>query len=244
MPQQPMDEPMSKRNKKNKESQMTKQDPTDNASAVQDLEEAAIAASKSNDKKSSDEKKQQSEKKQEPETPIEILPSELQKLKNEAEEFKDKYWRLLADTENTRKRMQKERQDLHKFAVQNVILELLPSLDTFENALNCSEQSSEEVKNWSLGFKMILEQLKTMLSNHNVQPFSSEGMMFDPHHHEAVETLETQEHPDGTILQEFVRGYKMGERTIRPARVKVAKAPKEVDEEKENSKPENEQDEE
>ena len=73
---------------------------------------------------------------------------------------------------------------------------------------------------------MILDQFKEILTNHNVVAFSSEGKIFDPHHHEAVEIEETEEYPDGTIIQEFVRGYTMGEQTIRAARVKVAKLPK------------------
>lgn len=164
----------------------------------------------------------------------EVSAEEWQKLKNEVEEFKNKYWLLLAESENARKRIQKERQELTKYAIQNIISELLHPLDTFENALKSSDQAVDEVKNWALGFNMILNQFKDMLNNHNVTPFSTEGKQFDPHFHEAVETEETEEYSDGTIVHEYLRGYKMGDTVIRPARVKVAKAPKQPQDEKEN----------
>lgn len=150
---------------------------------------------------------------------------EWQKLQNEAAEFKDKYWRLLADSENTRKRLQKEKEDLSKYAVENVVCELLQPLDTLEQALGCIEQASDEIKNWAVGFKMILDQFKGILGNHDIYPFSAVGQHFDPHHHEAMEAVETEEYPDGVVIEEILKGYKMGEKTIRAAKVRVAKAP-------------------
>ena len=71
---------------------------------------------------------------------------------------------------------------------------------------------------------MILTQFKDILASHKVIPFHSEGLKFDPHLHEVIEMEETEKHEEGTIIQEFVRGYKCGDRILRPARVKVAKA--------------------
>ena len=147
-------------------------------------------------------------------------------MKAELADHKDKYWRLLAESENQRKRMQKERQEYVSYAVKNALLEILQPLDNLDHALSFTDQMSEEVSNWAMGFQMILTQFKDALANQNIKSFSSLHQHFDPHLHEAVETLETEEHPDGTILQEFVKGYKMGDRVIRPARVKVAKGPK------------------
>jgi molecular chaperone GrpE len=121
--------------------------------------------------------------------------------------------------------MQKEKQESTRYAVDNVMSELLGPLDNLENALGFAEHSSEETRNWAMGFRMILAQFKEIMQNHGIVPFSSEGMRFDPHLHEAVEMEETDKKPEGTVLQEFIRGYKSGERIIRPARVKVAKAP-------------------
>jgi molecular chaperone GrpE len=144
---------------------------------------------------------------------------------DELKEYKEKYLRLLADVDNTRKRMQKEKQEMTRFAVENVIAEILGPIDNLENALQFTQQMSEEVRNWAQGFLMILGQFKDVLSNHGVTAFHSEGSKFDPHLHYAIETEETSEKPDGTILKEYVKGYRSGERTVRPARVKVAVLP-------------------
>jgi len=159
------------------------------------------------------------------ETPVEKGPAQLEELK----EYKDKYLRLLAEMENTRKRLHKEKQETTRFAIDNVIVEFLGPLENLENALACAEQMSPEVKNWALGFQMIAAQFKEVLENHGVRAFSSKGMLFDPHRHEAVEIEETDAVEEGTILQEFVKGYQCGERIIRPARVKVAKKSNIVD---------------
>ena len=77
---------------------------------------------------------------------------------------------------------------------------------------------------------MILSQFKEVLGNHSVIYFQSEGMHFDPHMHEVIEMEETEKHREGTVIQEFIRGYKCGDRILRPARVKVAKKPAEEEE--------------
>jgi molecular chaperone GrpE len=144
---------------------------------------------------------------------------------DELAEYKDKYLRLLAEMDNTRKRMQKERQEMTRFAVENFICDLLTPIDQLEQALSCASQLSGEAKHWAMGFTMILNQFKEVVASHGVTPFASEGMLFDPMLHYAIETEETTEAPEGTILKEFVQGYRSAERTVRPARVKVAKAP-------------------
>lgn len=149
---------------------------------------------------------------------------ELEKVKAELAEMKDKYLRILAEGENTRKRMLKEKQEMTRFAVENVIAEILSPIDNLDNALKFANQMSEETKNWALGFQMILSQFKDVLNEHGVVAFHSEGNFFDPHMHEAVEVKETADHPEGMILKEFLKGYKCGDRTVRPARVLVAKA--------------------
>lgn len=155
----------------------------------------------------------------------------------EEEDFKEKYLLLLAEMENARKRLVKEKQEMTRFAIENVIAEVLLPIDTLESALGFTDQMSEDTKNWAKGFEMILGQFKEILSNHNVVPFHSKGEFFDPHKHEAVEVEETSEHPDGMILEEFLKGYTSGDRTLRAARVKVAKAPQEESkEEKEEPK--------
>jgi len=148
-----------------------------------------------------------------------------EEAQNPEENWKDKYLRALAEQENMRKRIQKEKQEMLSFGIENAIAEFLPAIDNFENALRFAESAAGEVKNWAIGFEMILSQFKEVLYNHGIVSFHSEGNTFDPLYHEAVEIVETTEHPDGTIMHEFTKGYKSAHRTIRPARVKVAKHP-------------------
>lgn len=146
-------------------------------------------------------------------------------VEDELKECKDKYLRLLAEMENTRKRLQKEKVEMTRFAVENVVIEILTPMDNLENALKFTDQMSKETSQWAMGFQMILTQFKEVLSNNGVVGFDSEGAFFDPHKHQAIETEETEDCAEGTILKEFIRGYRSGERTVRPARVKIAKKP-------------------
>ncbi len=146
-------------------------------------------------------------------------------IEEELKDYKEKYLRLLADLDNTRKRMQKERQEMTRFAVDNIVVEILGPIDNLENALQFAQNMSDEVRNWAAGFTMILEQFKDILSNHGVTPFQSIGQKFDPQRHHAIETEETSDKDEGTILKEYVKGYCSGDRTVRPARVKVSVAP-------------------
>jgi molecular chaperone GrpE len=152
--------------------------------------------------------------------------TELEKLEAEVRDYKEKYLRALADAENQRKRMVKERDEQNKFTIISVLADFLHPLDNFENALRFSDQMSPEVKNWAMGFQMILSQFKEALNAQGAQPMQTVGLAFDPHLHEAVEMQETTEHPPGIILEEFTRGYTLGNRIIRAARVKVSQAPK------------------
>ena len=180
------------------------------------------------------------------ESPLEDVPeissehslkelSEIEKLREELLEQKDKYLRLLAETENSRKRMQKDKLDSTRFAVEKVITELLSPLDNFENALGFVAHTSKETQNWAKGFEMILTQLKDILGNHNIHSFKSEGVPFDPRFHEVIEVEETDKVKEGTITKEFVKGYSCGDRVLRPARVKIAKKTQPKDEEKQNT---------
>lgn len=161
----------------------------------------------------------------ETETPISPEPEKILTVEEELKEYKDKYLRSLAEVDNTRKRMQKEKQEMTRFAVENVLSEILEPIDNLENALKMTEHLNAEMRNWTQGFLMILGQFKEVLSNNGVTSFSSEGEQFDPQLHYAIETEETTEKEEGTILKEYVKGYRSKERTIRPARVKVAARP-------------------
>lgn len=148
-----------------------------------------------------------------------------EKLREEIKEYKDKYLRQLAEMENMRKRLQKEKHELTDYAVSNVLAEFLNPIDHMETALKHTENMSDEVKHWGLGFKMILTQFKDVLTMNGVETMQTVGKAFDPHWHEAIDTVETSEFKPGTIVEECLKGYRMKDKVIRPARVKVAKEP-------------------
>lgn len=153
---------------------------------------------------------------------IVITDEELRNIQHELMDYKDKYLRLLADADNARKRLQKERQDLMRNAVEHLAVDILRPLDNLENALQFAQSMSDEVKHWALGFQMILTQFKDALSSNGVVAIdSSKGKEFDPAVHEAIETEEGTE-PHGIIIEQYTRGYRIGDRIIRPARVKVS----------------------
>lgn len=154
---------------------------------------------------------------------VQITDEELKGMQRELSEYKDKYLRQLAETENTRKRLQKENQEMTRFAIESLVVEWLKPLDDFENALKYARGMSDEIKNWAYGFQMILNQFKDILAQNGVCAFDSLGKVFNPHDHEAIEMVESNEVAPGIIVEEAVRGYKMRERTIRSARVKVSK---------------------
>jgi molecular chaperone GrpE len=167
------------------------------------------------------------EEKREEATPTPpAIEKEVAQLKEQLEECQDKYLRALAESENARKRMQKEKQEAIHYMAEKILVEILHPLDSFEKALLFAESMSDEIKNWAIGFEMILNQFKQILSHHGVEEYHSIGKPFDPHFHEAIELVETTEYAPGIVVEEFVRGYKTGKRPLRVARVKVAKAPK------------------
>ena len=153
--------------------------------------------------------------------------NEFEKLQEEVLEYKNKYLTLLADAENARKRLQKERSELIDYAIRNLIVDFLHPIDHLENALKFTQEASPEVKHWALGFQMILNQFKEVLANNGVKPIEALGKPFDPHFHEAVEMITTTEHPPGIVIEESIRGYKSGDKPLRPARVKVSIEPSE-----------------
>lgn len=155
----------------------------------------------------------------------EALQQEEVSIETEVQELKDKNLRLLAELENMRKRLQKEKIESTRFATESVIGEFLIPMDNLENALGFAKNMSEETANWARGFQMILDQFKEIVSLNGISSFSAIGSSFDPYLHEAVEIDEHSDSPDGAILQEYAKGYKSATRTVRPAKVKVAKKP-------------------
>lgn len=156
-------------------------------------------------------------------SPAELLNEQLIAKTKEAADFKDKYFRALAETENAKKRLMQEKKDLVAYSVSNIIEDILNPMDNLENALKFTDNLSDEMKNWALGFKMILDQFNAALENHGIVSYESVNKAFDPHYHEAVEMIESEDHTPGTIVEELMKGYRHDKRIIRAAKVKVSK---------------------
>lgn len=156
-----------------------------------------------------------------------LMDKEVEDLRKEANDYRHKYLHLLADSDNARKRLQKDREEMIQYSNRTIFADFLNPIDHLENALKYTEEASPEVKHWATGFKMILNQFKEVLANNGVQSFDSVGKPFDPHLHEAIEMVETLE-PSGIVVEENVKGYTIKGKTLRPARVKVSKKPEET----------------
>jgi molecular chaperone GrpE len=146
---------------------------------------------------------------------------ELQKLKAERDSLLDRLARAQAEFENARRRATKEQQDFRDYAAADAIKALLPVLDSFERAL----QVKSEAGDFRSGVELIYKQLQDALAKLGVRAIPAKGEPFDPRVHEAIEMVETSDVPDHEVLDELQRGYKIKDRLLRPAMVKVAKNP-------------------
>lgn len=172
------------------------------------------------------EKREKREKKSEEEENtkaiVEELKAELNSALEEVKIYKDKYLRALAEMDNQRKRTMKEKEALQQYANEKLILSILPVVDNFERAIDAGNNSNS-VKDLLDGVKLIFKQLKDILKKEGVEPFKSVGQKFDPYKHEALLAIESKEHEPSTILEEIEKGYLLGEKVIRPAKVTVSK---------------------
>ncbi len=135
----------------------------------------------------------------------------------------DKMLRNQADLENTRKRLEREKQDFVKFANEGLILDLLNVLDDLERTVDLAESGKEELSAFVKGVEMILAHLYEMLKNHGVKPIEAEGKIFDPNFHEALMQVEHKDLPEHTIVEVLQKGYLIHGRVLRTAKVKVSK---------------------
>ncbi|MEH2355417.1 nucleotide exchange factor GrpE [Nostoc sp.] len=154
------------------------------------------------------------------------LNQQIESVKTQLEERSTQYMRIAADFENYRKRTSKEKEDLELQVKRNTILELLPIVDNFERARSHLKPQSDGEMTMHKSYQGVYKQLVDSLKRLGVSPMRPEGQEFDPNLHEAVMREPTDEHPEGTVLEELVRGYYLGDRVLRHAMVKVA-APKE-----------------
>ncbi len=135
----------------------------------------------------------------------------------------DKMLRNQADLENTRKRLEREKQEFIKFANEGLVLDLLNVLDDLERTVDLAETTKQDLPAFLKGIEMILAHLYEMLKEHGVKPIEAEGKKFDPNYHEALMQVENKELPEHTIVEVLQKGYLIYERVLRTAKVKVSK---------------------
>jgi molecular chaperone GrpE len=146
------------------------------------------------------------------------------KLTAERDELQQQILRTIADMQNMRKRYQQEAMQIRQFATEELVRELLPILDNFERTIAAGDQGAD-VKTVMEGIQAVDRQLRSALERQKVTRIQSHGNPFDPDIHEAIATDDSDEHPEGTVTLEIEPGYKMADKVIRPARVRVSKKP-------------------
>ena len=164
--------------------------------------------------------------------------AQIEQLKEQSEELKTQYSRLAADFDNFRKRTEKEKEELDVQSKCSTIKELLPAIDNFERARSQIKPQSDTEMNIHKSYQSVYKQVVDALKRIGVSPMRPEGQEFDPNLHEAVMREATDEYAEGTVVEELMRGYMLGERILRHAMVKVAVAPDPVVPSEENQ-PEN-----
>jgi molecular chaperone GrpE len=144
-------------------------------------------------------------------------------LRRERDALQDRLLRTAAEFDNYRKRMEKERRELSEYAAADILTEMLPILDNFERAL--AAPPTTDVSSLRKGVELIHKQMLDLLRKRGVKPIDALGADFDPNIHEAVVHEPSDAHREGEVMQELQRGFRLGDRLLRPAMVKVAKRP-------------------
>ncbi|NMO94853.1 nucleotide exchange factor GrpE [Paenibacillus lemnae] len=149
------------------------------------------------------------------------VDQEVESLKEELAETQQRALRAQADFDNFRRRTQKEKEELAKYASSKLITELIPVIDNFERALaasNVDPESDSLVK----GVNMIFRQLEGVLNAEGLQAMESVGQPFNPEFHQAIMQVESDEHEEGIVVEEVQKGYMLKDKVLRPAMVKVS----------------------
>jgi molecular chaperone GrpE len=158
-----------------------------------------------------------------------ITPEQLEELKGRAEKADEHWERLLrttADFDNFKKRAAREKQDAIRYANESLLEKLVPVLDNFDAALSAAQTTPAGAgQSLQAGVAMIFQQLKKVLTESGLEEVDAAGQKFDPNLHEAVSQQETADVPEGEVLQQLRKGYKLRDRLLRPATVVVAKKP-------------------
>ncbi|MDE6953633.1 MAG: nucleotide exchange factor GrpE [Erysipelotrichales bacterium] len=148
------------------------------------------------------------------------LEEKVKKLEEDVNTWKTDYYKVFADMENLKRRLEKEHQNTMKFMMQSFIEELLPVIDNFERSLNVQE-ASEEVQTFLKGYQMIFDQMMAILKKNGVEVIEAQGKEFDPNFHQAVMTAQDENYGSNIIVEELQKGYMLKDRVVRASLVKV-----------------------
>jgi len=162
-----------------------------------------------------------------PEEPVDPVSAELESLRAERDDLKDQALRARAEFENYRKRMARESERVRKTAAEELVRDLLPIVDNLERALSHVEDKSDGL---AQGVEMIVKQFADILSNNGLDLIPALGEVFDPNIHEALTHQPSDEYPADSVMEEFQRGYRMGDYVLRPAQVVVSSGPVQISE--------------
>ncbi len=162
-----------------------------------------------------------------------ISEKELETIKKQLEEEKDRCLRLNAEFENLRKRTQKEKEEFVKYANEKLIIELIDIMESFERGLENAKESGNKDK-LITGMELIYKQLKNVLEKNGLVPIKALGEKFDPYKHEAMMQTPSDDDEEDVVLEEFARGYMLNNKVIRYSKVRVSKN-KDMDNENEVS---------
>jgi len=200
---------------------VTKQSANDHTeAAMSQLEE--VQTSQAEKKKETSQKRQKTSR---PRPKIADLKKEIEKLRSEKEAVEGRLLRLAAEFDNYRKIAAREVEERTRLANENLIVDLLPVLDDLERFVSAGEDGKNitDVKAFYDGILLIYQKLKKILERWGLEAIEAVGKEFDVELHEALMTVESEEHPANTIVQELQRGYKLNDKVIRHAKVAVAK---------------------
>ena len=149
------------------------------------------------------------------------LQEDPEQVLRERDDYRDRFLRSIAEFDNYRKRIERERKELADFVSFEILHDLLPLVDDLERALAAAD-GAQTVAGYRTGVELIQRQLAELLRKRGVTPIEAKGADFDPHVHQAVATEASEAHRDNEVIEELRRGYRLGERLLRPAMVKVA----------------------
>jgi len=149
-------------------------------------------------------------------------PSELEQAQQEAKDLRDEMLRMRAETDNLRKRLQKEKLDSVQFANERLIKQLIPIFENLDRALKAPDTNVESLKE---GVPLTSEQALALFKKENVEPIKAVGEAFDPSVHEVLSQMESADHDENTVIEEYSKGYRMNGRVLLPSRVVTSKKP-------------------